>query len=70
MIKSRNQREGYYAGWRRLMALSGHCRTGLPTESNDYFPPLDPLPRKRGKLRKEFAVNVMFRRVRYGGAVK
>lgn len=70
MTISRNKREGYYAGFRRLMATDKHQRTGLPTRANDYMPALDPLPRKRGKLRKEFAVNVMFRRVRYGGAIK
>lgn len=65
MTTSRNKREGYYAGWRRLMLDSGHCRTGLPTAWNDYLPALDPLPRKRGKPRRAwFAVNLTFRTFR------
>lgn len=58
-MTSRNQREGWYAGWRPLLAKEGHRRSGKPSKDLDWIPYPDPLKKKIVARFKE-PINVTF----------
>ena len=37
-LVSRNKREGWYAGWRPILACEGHRRSGRPLDGADWIP--------------------------------
>lgn len=43
MTKSRNKREGWYAGWKPHYAYEGHRRSGPQSQDVDWVPCPDPL---------------------------
>lgn len=56
---SRNKREGWYAGWRPLLATEGHRRSGKPLEGADWIP--YPPPLKKSIVRRfEEPIDVWF----------
>lgn len=59
LLASRNKREGWYAGWRPLLATEGYRRSGKPLQGIDWIPYPHPL-NKRLVERFEGPVDVRF----------
>lgn len=56
-MTSRNAREGWYAGWRPLLATEGHRRSGKPSKDLDSIPYPHPINRRIAR-RFEGPINV------------